>query len=118
MPLTRYLLLLAMLQLVACGSDEPVSHDYQIVVSGSATPEPVEFAGSYACEQNGQEHISDVSGSGTLSASFGCDSLLYVRIQRVLGKGLVSLTVYKDGIAVFTTVPTDSVAPIVYVPKS
>ncbi len=116
MQTTRYLLLLAVFALVACGSDEPVSHDYQVVVNGSVTPDPVEFTGSYSCEQNGQEQISDVSGSGTLSASFGCDKLLYVRIQRVLGKGLVSLTVYKDGVAVFTTVPTNSVAPIVYVP--
>ncbi len=116
MQFLRCLLPLSLLLLAACGPSGPVSHDYQIVVNGSATPEPVEFTGSYACDQNGIEQIDDVSGSGTLSASFECETLLYVRIQRVLGKGLVSLTVYKDGVEVFSTVPTDAVAPIVYVP--
>jgi len=77
---------------------------------------PVEFAGSYACQKGDEERITDISGTGTLSTSFQCERLLYVRIQRVLGVGLVSLTVYADGVAVYSTSPTDSVVPIVYVP--
>ncbi len=106
------------LSLVACGSGETGIHEYQIVVNGSTTPEPVNFTGSYACQQDGEERTVDISGSGTLSTSFQCGQLLHVRIQRVLGVGLVSLSVYKDGVAVFTTPPTNSVAPIVYVPQS
>ncbi len=114
----RYVLIAMTLSLVACGSGETGIHEYQIVVNGSTTPEPVNFTGSYACQQEGEELTVDISGAGTLSTSFQCGQLLRVRIQRVLGVGLVSLSVYKDGVAVFTTPPTNSVAPIVYVPQS
>ncbi|MFK8029747.1 MAG: hypothetical protein AB8G18_05875 [Gammaproteobacteria bacterium] len=112
------LLLVAALCLNACGSGDTQLHTYQIVVNGSTTPIPVEFTGSYACENAGSERIHDISGSGTMSASFECERLLHVRIQRVLGAGLVSLTVYKNGEAVFATPSTSSVAPIVYVPEA
>lgn len=113
----RSLPVVALLSLSACGAKGPQVHDFQIVVSGSATPVPVNFTGSYACSQNGEERIMDISGSGTLTTSFECAHLSYVRVQRVLGEGLVSLTVYKDGRAVYTTPPTDSTAPISYVPE-
>ncbi len=89
-----------------------------MVVNGSATPVPVNFTGSYACQETDGPRTVDISGSGTLTASFQCRQLLHVRIQRVLGVGLVSLTVYRDGRVVYSTPPTDSVAPIVFVPAN
>lgn len=113
----RNVVIAVVLLLAACESGGPGFDEYQIVVNGSTTPEPVNFTGSYACQQGDTERTVDISGSGTLSTSFQCEQLLHVRIQRVLGVGLVSLSVYKDGIAVYATPPTDSVAPIVYVPQ-
>lgn len=109
--------LLTLLLCSACGPSGPRLHAYQIVVNGSTTPVPVEFTGSYACEErDDSERIADISGEGTMSVSFECEQLLHVRIQRVLGEGLVSVTIYKDGAVVYSTTPSDSVVPIVYVP--
>lgn len=110
--------LAAALVLSACGPQGPRLYTYQIVINGSTTPVPVEFTGSYACDGSTGERIYDISGEGTSSVSFECQQLLHVRIQRVLGAGLVSLTVYKDGVVVHSTTPSDSVVPIVYVPAT
>ncbi len=115
----RLLLILTIVGLLfACGQSGSEIHEFQIVVNGSTTPDPVNFTGSYACRDAGEQRTVDISGSGTLTTSFQCEQLLHVRIQRVLGVGLVSLTVYRDGQDVFSTPPTDSVAPIVYVPQT
>ncbi|MEM7081477.1 MAG: hypothetical protein AAF465_01900 [Pseudomonadota bacterium] len=105
----------ALLALTACGPSAPERHDYQIVVQGSATPVPVKFAGSYTCDNPGAEQVVDISGAGTTTHSFSCQTLRHVRIQRVIGQGLISVIVYEDGEVVFSTIPSSDDTPIVYV---
>ena len=109
--------LLAAVLLSACSSDDQKVHDYQIVVNGSSTPVPVNFTGSYTFVSNGEELTRDLSGAGSFSTSLQAGLLKRVRVQSVSGTGLVSLSVYEDGRALFESAPKDASTPIIYTAK-
>jgi len=100
--------------IAGCGAGEKSIHEYQIVITGSITPEPVEFTGSYTYENDDKLMTRDLSGSGSFSTTFQGKYLQQVRVQRALGEGLVSLSVYQDGEAIFESPSSSSNSMIIF----
>ncbi len=100
--------------LQACEESGIRIYDYQIVINGSITPQPVQFVGSYTFELDGREATRDLSATGTASTSLQSSLLKRVRVQRLLGEGSIAMTIYQDGEVIFEAPARSSDKPIVF----
>ncbi len=112
-------LLGATIALAACNpAPERPGVNYSIVISGTVSPRPVRFSGSYQFLTQGERITRDLSGSGTFVDSFFADELVYIRVNRTSEDGLYSMTVSRDGEVLFESPATGGELPLVYIPDS
>lgn len=116
---TLFTLLCVAVALLAggCGADQKLSkRNYSLVITGSVSPRPVTFSGSFQYLNNNQRVTRDLSGSGSFVASFFADELVYVRVNRTSEYGFYTLKVTRDGELEFESPATIEKRPLVYAP--
>lgn len=104
--------------LCACGGGEaPLVHTYTVTITGSITPAPVRYSGSYQYHVDGKRVTKDLSGAGSLTFDFEGEELAYVRVHRTSADGIISLSVFQDGETIFDSPPNSTRQPIIFTPR-
>ncbi len=102
---------------VACGGCEaPPSGapEFAIIVTGSVSPEPLPFAGTYQYDAGGETVTRDLTATGSFATSFTADSLRYVRVVATSREGTYRLEILRDGEFLFDSTARPASEPLLY----
>ena len=101
-----------------CGGCEappaPATPEFTIVVTGSVSPSPLPFAGTYQYDADGQTVTRDLSAERSFATTFSADSLRYVRVVAMSREGMYRLEIQRDGDLVFDSAARPASEPLLY----